>query len=348
VIVRISAALLFLACAAQAQQKSGPPPKGRTESQGQPSAEPPSSGDRRAQPDATAEEAGEENDEDLAARALERSLIQRGALILPVWGIEIEPELSYVHTGSSTLLTLPEGSVNVRSRTHDLAGLLSFRLGLPWEAQFDASLPFRRVARDLVLGGTGDAALGAGLARDYSSAAGIGDPRFRLSYLIRARRALPDLLISGSWRAPVGKSPYNSAPGGLGLGSGFHSIGPALTVSKALDPIVYLAHFSYTANLTADTSLGRLEPGDSYGVSAGAILAASPEASMSLLMDFEYTSESLLAGRAALGTDRTIGVLQLGLALVTSRRTLLSFAAGIGVTADAPDLQLRFGVPLRL
>ena len=352
--MRILVALVLLAGAAQAQSTGGAPAKEGAPAKQERSAEPqrkrdgepPPSGPREQQ-SSDATDQGKDDDEDLAARALERSLVQRGAQLLPVWGAELEPELVYAHTGSDTVVTLPAGPISLRSRIHDLTGVLTFRLGLPWEAQVDASLPFRRVARDLVFGGGGDAPLGAGVAHNYTAGAGFGDPHLALNYLLRSRQTVPDLLITVSWKPPLGTSPYESAPGQIGLGSGFHSVGAAFTVSKAVDPLVYLAGLSYIANLTVDTSLGRLQPGDSWGLRAGTILAVSAEASMSFLLDFDYTAESRFAGSRALGTDRTIATLELGLAMVVSRRTLLSFAVDVGLTADAPDVQMRVAVPVR-
>jgi hypothetical protein len=286
-----------------------------------------------------------EEDEDLAARALQRSLVQRGALLLPVWGVEIVPALSYGHTGTDAFaaVTVAPGTAPVtvaaRRRSHQLTGLLTSRLGLPWDLQVEGSVPVLRAWTDGVLGG---------VVRNDAFGSGLGDPRFSVTrQLLRARAAWPDLLVTGTWKPQVGSSPFDAGPGQLGLGTGYDAIGATLTGSKASDPLVFLASVSYTANLGVNTNQGRRKPGDAWGLGAGAILAVSPETSMSFLLDFHYKPEDRLGGRAALGTDETVAVLQLGLATVVSRRALLNFTVGMGLTPDSPDFQLGVSLPLR-
>ncbi|MFL5298970.1 MAG: hypothetical protein ACJ79R_01340 [Anaeromyxobacteraceae bacterium] len=337
-----AAVLLLLGGRAEAKDRGA-----RTAEPEEPQLDPPAQGPREtpreAQP-APARGAREpEDDEDLAARALQRSLVQRGALLLPVWGLEIIPALSYGHTSADAAATVSTASgtlvtLALRRRSHQLTGLLTSRLGLPWDLQVEASVPVLRAWTDGLLGGLRNDAFGSGL----------GDPRFSLTrQLLRARGAWPDLLVTGTWKAQVGSSPFDAGQGQLGVGTGYDAIGATLTGSKASDPLVFLASASYTANLGVNTNQGRRKPGDTWGLGAGAILAVSPETSMSFLLDFHYKPEDRLRGSAALGTDETVAVLQLGLATVASRRALLNFTVGIGLTADSPDFQLGVSLPLR-
>jgi hypothetical protein len=287
-------------------------------------------------------EASEPDEEDLAARALQRSLVQRGALLLPVWGFEIVPGLSYGHVSQDTFTLLQAGdrvvTVGDRRRSHQLTGILTSRLGLPWDLQVEASVPVLRAWTDELLGGQRNDAFGSGL----------GDPRFSVTrQLVRARKALPDLLITGMWKPQVGSSPFNARPGRTALGTGFPEVGATLTATKASDPLVFLASASYTAALSVNTRQGALDPSDTWGLGAGAILAVSPETSMSFLLDLHYKPEDRLNGKSAPGSDQTVAVLQLGVATVVSPRALLNFTLGIGLTEDSPNLQLGISVPLR-
>jgi hypothetical protein len=284
--------------------------------------------------DAAREGADSEDDEALALRALERSLTQRGALLLPVWGFEIVPQLLY---SRSEHFAFGEGQVAVRTRTHQLEGTVTLRLGLPWQLQIDGSMPWVRIWREA----------SDGAARATATASGLGDPQVSVTrHLVHARQAVPDVLIAGSWRPPVGTSPYDVEAGEVGFGSGFHGVGAKLTASKVADPLVYLANASYVANLRADTKQGEIDPGDEWGFSGGAILAVSPGTSMSFLLDFQYTPEVRLGDTLAPGTDQIAAVLQLGLATLASRRALLNFVLGIGLTEDSPDFQFGVSVPL--
>jgi hypothetical protein len=282
-----------------------------------------------------------EDDEALARRALERLLEQRGALLLRAWTVEVVPELSYAHTDT---LALGGEQLLARTRTNQIQGVLTLRLGLPWQLQLEGSVPGLRVGRDV----------SSGAARAAATAVGLGDTRVSLTHhLVHARNAIPDVLIAGSWRAPAGTSPYDVAPGEVPLGAGFHGLQAKLIATKVADPLVYLANASYEANLRADTNQGRIDPGDTWGVGGGAFLAVSPETSLSFLVQFQYTPELRL--RAATtpgtyqkvpGTDQTVASLQLGLATLVSRHALLNFALEIGLTEDAPDFRLGVSVPL--
>jgi hypothetical protein len=78
------------------------------------------------------------------------------------------------------------------------------------------------------------------------------------------------------------------------------------------------------------------------------LLAITPQESLSLEIDIERGGDIHLRGAPILGTDHTSGVLQLGVSTVLSPRVLLTVAAGMGFTADTPDLQLTVSVPVRL
>lgn len=286
----------------------------------------------------------DEDEEDLAARALQHLLVQRGALLLPIWGIEIVPGFTYGHTSEDTVGTLQSENgapvtVGLRKRSHQLTGALTFRIGLPFDLQLEASAP---------LTGVWSAVTVAGAAENDSSGFGFGDPRLTLTWqLLHGGSLLPDLFVAASWKPPVGSNPYDVKAGEVGLGTGYHAIGGTVTAVKTLDPFVFLASASYTANLSLDTKAGRRNPGDSWGGGGGAILAVSPETSMSFLLDFHYKPDDTIAGKAVLASDETSAVLQLGLGTVISRHVLLNFMVGMGLTADSPGFQFGISLPVR-
>jgi hypothetical protein len=299
----------------------------------------------KAEPDRSAGSGGGDDDEEAAARALQRSLVQRGALLLPVWGGEIVPGFTYGHTSQDTVTTIvpkpgaAPTTISVRRRTHQLTSSLTARLGLPWELQIEGSMPFAGAWSDQAL---------AGAARDDAKGMGVGDPRFTMTrQLLRAHGMVPDLLVSGTWKPQVGRSPYDAEPGQVGLGTGYPSVGGTLTASKAADPLVFIGSASYTANLSTRTKAGWRDPGDTFALGGGAILAVSPDTSMSFLLDFHVKPEDHLGGNGLIGTDETVAVLQLGIATVLSRRALLNVTVGIGLTSDSPNFQLGFTVPVR-
>jgi hypothetical protein len=65
-------------------------------------------------------------------RALERTLVREGALVLPPWTFELTPQFSYAHWDS----------VQDPFIRNSYSAGLSFRMGLPWTSQGTVSLPY--------------------------------------------------------------------------------------------------------------------------------------------------------------------------------------------------------------
>jgi hypothetical protein len=222
---------------------------------------------------------------------------------------------------------------------HQLSGSLTARLGLPLDLQVEASMPASFVVSDLTV---------AGAADSNATGFGPGDPRFTLTWqMVRAGDFVPDILLAATWKPRVGSSPFDGSASQLGLGLGYSSIGGTVTAVKSADPLVLLANVGYTDNLPVTTKEGRRNPGNSFGLGGGAILAVSPDTSLSFLVDFRYKPDDTVAGKSVPGSDETTAVLQIGLGRVLSRRVLLNINAGIGLTADSPNFQLGVSMPIR-
>ena len=69
-------------------------------------------------------------DDDLD-RALERTLVREGALVLPPWTYELTPQFSYTHWNK-----IQDPTVR-----NSYSAALTFRMGLPWNSQISATLP---------------------------------------------------------------------------------------------------------------------------------------------------------------------------------------------------------------
>jgi len=299
--------------------------------------------DRPGQRAAAAED---DDEEDLAARALQQALVQRGALLLPIWGLEIAPSISYGHISQDTVITVagpspgdPATTVGLRRRSHQVSGALTARLGLPFDLQIEASEGGQRVWNDEAI---------AGAARNDAFGFGLGDPRFTLTWqMIHAGSWAPDVFLAGTWKPQIGSSPFEIRPGEVAMGTGYTAVGGTITAVKTSDPLVFLASAAYTANLGVDTPQGRRDPGDLFGAGGGVILAVSPETSLSFLLDFHYKPEDTLKDKSLVGTDETVAVLQLGLGQVLSRRLLMNVSVGVGLTSDSPNFQLAVSLPMR-
>jgi hypothetical protein len=272
--------------------------------------------------------------------------VQRGALLLPVWGFEIAPAFTYGHTSEDTVAAVPGAdaaapptTVAVRRRLHQMTGSLTARLGLPLDFQIEGSMPATFVQSNVTLAGT---------TSTDASRYGFGDPRFSLTWqMIHAGSVAPDIFLAANWKPRFGSSPYDAKAGDIGLGTGYDAVGGTVTAVKSADPLVLLASASYTANFGVATEQGWRKPSNVFGWGGGAILAVSPDTSLSFLLDFHYKPDDTLDGKAIVGSDETAAVLQLGLGRVLSRRVLLNVTAAIGLTADSPNFQLGVSIPVR-
>jgi hypothetical protein len=331
------------AAPAKPAARAPPPPRRDTKTGSSPQGR---AGEKRDRPRSNrSADDDDEDEEDLAARALERALVQRGALLLPVWAFEIAPGFTYGHTSQDTFATIPGASgsppttLGVRKRIHQVTGTLTARLGLPLDLQIEAAVPASLVVSDVTV---------AGAASNDASAFGPGDPRVSMTWqMIHGGSVAPDIFLEGSWKSRLGSSPFDADAGKLGLGSGYNAIGATVTAVKSADPLVLLANAGYTENLAVRTKEGRRSLGNTFGLGGGAILAVSPDTSLSFLLDFHYKPDDTLAGKAVLGSDETVAVLQLGLGRVLSRSVLLNVNAALGVTADSPNFQLGVSMPVR-
>lgn len=272
-----------------------------------------------------------------AERALERTLVETGVLLLPKGQAEIAPSIAYTHEeiGPSLLFDGAGRAVaDDRLRKDTLSLSLGARIGLPFDSQLELGLPYRYVSDSEVI------RLGAGRIEDNRDGSGLGDLSIGLAKtLLRESGWIPDLVGRVTWDTATGKR----ANGGVLLGGGFDELRVGLSASKRQDPLVFALSGSYQ---WAFEKIG-IKPGDEAGVSLGAFLALSPETSMRFLFDQVFVDDLRVDGKEVPGTDATIGALEIGASTILGPGTLLDVAASVGVTDDAPDFTVRVALPIR-
>lgn len=278
-------------------------------------------------------------DPDAAERALERTLVKTGALLLPAGQAEIAPRFSYRRDDDSTpVIVVRDGEpvLGTFNRSRDTLDVrLDWRLGLPFESQLEFGLPYRHVFET-------DAVQAAfqphGTTR--RDGGGLGDARLSLAKtLLREEGWRPDLVGRFAWHAPTAQR----QSGGVALGGGFHGFEGELLAVKRLDPLVFVASGSAATFLRR----GRIEPGNQYAFSLGAFLATSPETSIRMEIQQGYVEETRVDGQRLPGSDRLAATFTAGGSVILGARTLFDVAADIGITEDAPDYALRVGLTHR-
>jgi hypothetical protein len=272
------------------------------------------------------------NPED-AKRALERTLVQAGALLLPFGAIDVEPGFTYQRRETTRpFLFQSEGLLQVgtlETRENELTGSLDFRFGLPWTSQLEFGVPYRyRDVSEVFLS-----------TEESTSASGFGDVNVGFAKeFLRERGWRPDLIGRVTWNSDTGQE-----KNGLVLGSGFHSVTGSLTALKRQDPLAFIASGFYRTNFEKND----IDPGDEFGFILGTVLAASPDTSLSLSLQQTFANDVSLGGRSIPGSDQVSSVLVVGASSVLGRGVLLSLNAGIGLTDDAPDYFVGVSLPIR-
>lgn len=281
-----------------------------------------------------------EIDEEAAQRALERTLTQSGALLLPARTIEVTPSFTYrrVEQTNPVLATITNPAtstpdqvvVNQRSRRSEYTGQLELRAGLPYNAQLEIGLPFNRVNRTQIteLGTT-----------TSDSASGVGDFTLGMAKtLMRESGWKPDLIGRLSYNFGNGKRQTS----GVDLGSGFRQVHAEFVVLKRQDPLAFVASTFYNKTFEKDS----IKPGDVAGVTLATLLAASPATSLQLAFSQIHRKQQELNGARLAGTDQTYGIATLGASSVLSRDMTLVTQFGIGLGNDAPKYSFTVALPI--
>jgi hypothetical protein len=326
--------------AAPPSTPTAPPPPPATAPPPPPAAAkpPPSAGAPRAPAEAPKPSASEEaGREDEGGRALERTLVREGGLVLPRGVIEVEPRLQYTYRGTQGLnVAIVNGVAQVAQqdvRRNDFEASVAIRRGLPGSLQVEARLPYAWIEQNRATSGAGS---------QSEAVSGWGDVELGLTKQLTAERQ-GGLLGSLVWKSITG----NHELGRLSPGSGFPHLQAGLTAATREDPLVFLVTASYIWVFRRGRNDTDVNPGDAVGLKAGTVLAASPQTSLRASFELSRFARTRIAGSDVPGSDTTVGMLELGFARALSRRTLLDVQLGIGVTPDAPDFRLRLGLPIR-
>lgn len=274
-----------------------------------------------------------------AERALERSLVEAGGLLLRPGRLEVQPSLRYARQedAASTFITL-EGTTFVGQRERyidDITADLSLRLGLPFDSQLELGLPWRWRSVDNVRE-VNFSPVGASSA----TGSGFGNLRVGLAKtLLRERHRRPDVIGRVTWDTRTGTRQDD----GVSISSDFDELRGSLTAIKRQDPLVFLGSLSYEHVFERDD----VQPGAAFTATIGSFVALSPETSMRFFLSQSFRRETELRGDRMSGSDQTAATLSIGGSTLLARGVLLNLSVGVGLTRDADDYSVRLGLPIR-
>lgn len=249
-------------------------------------------------------------------RALERTLVRQGGLLLRAGTHEIESQISYAHwdKSRSSLRNVSEAAV-------------SFRTGLGWESQFHLRVPYVHVRTSA------------------GSATSVGDIDFSLSrQLTQDRGSWPGVIASLAW---VSRSGQDGFDGKVPTGGGFDVAQLGLTAVKRHDPLVFYGGLSYASPRSREIFGIQVAPGDTTGVRLGSILAASPYTSVNVGLNLGFVSATRLNGQRVPESDTVAGTLQIGFGTILTRGMILNVSGDFRVTGNVPDFRLTATLPIR-
>jgi hypothetical protein len=272
-------------------------------------------------------------------RALERALTRQNVYVLPRGVYELEPEFEYSYRASDALdIVNVTGTPQVARqdvKQDRLETRLNLRVGLPYASHVEIRIPYVFLRTDSAT---------ADQFGQTSHEDGLGDLQIEFTKQLAAERtARPGLLASVTWRAPTG----DFRLGEPSPGSGFHAVQGALTLVKRQDPLVLFGTVSYLALLERRHGEAEIDPGDSVGLKAGTMLAASPRTSIRGGFELNRGGRTKVNGSEIPGSDAAVATLQFGLATLLSRRSLLDIELKVGLTPDTPDFALVVSAPIR-
>ncbi|SFM21301.1 hypothetical protein [Nitrosomonas communis] len=287
--------------------------------------------------------AGEFEVDALAAeRALDRSLIQAGALLLPFRQMELQPFVNYFRRDDSfPLLVTNDLGQLIGVRTADVkrnefdTGFI-FRAGLPFESQLELRLPAR------VVNQTTNIPEGVTNVNDITrTGAALGDISVGIAKtLFRESDWIPDLIGRFTWDSASGKLTSNDVP----MGTGFDDFRASLVALKRQDPLAFTTSFDYQTTLRKNG----IDPGDQYILSLGASLAASPYTSLTMGLQQIWRQKTKTSNTDVPGSDDVISIATFGITSMVTRKLFLTVTGGIGLTNVSPDYFVNISLPYRI
>ena len=282
-----------------------------------------------------------EVDEYAAERALERTLVQAGVLLLPLGVLDLEPSFTYTRTENDAPGLFVDDAGNTliasrRVRRNIYDANLQLRLGLPFDSQIEFLFPYRWVDESQVqrVGFTP-------ADTEDRSGSGFRDIQVGIAKtLVREGANWPDLVARITWDTDTGERDDNDVV----IGGGFNSVVGTLSAVKRQDPLAFVGAFAYEKTFEED----HVEPGQQFTLSLGVALAASPQTSLRFTLQQVFVDEVEVNNQKIDGSDQVEGTLIIGASSIVGRGLFLDVSGDVGLTDDAADYSVNVSLSKRV
>ncbi|MFN0316335.1 MAG: autotransporter outer membrane beta-barrel domain-containing protein [Burkholderiales bacterium] len=302
----------------------------------------------------------------------ELAALQQPGVLTPKGKFLLEPGLQFAHSTDSRVVVLGLsifdagliGLLDIRTvnRTSWIASLTG-RYGITNRLEFEARVPYvyrsdTTIARPLTGTGSED-------QQFHATGSGLGDVEVTARYQFNEGGIeKPYYVGSLRFKSRTGTSPFQvetispflgpeQVQRELPTGSGFYALQPAITVLYPSDPAVLFGSLNYVYNFSRDDiavgasgTTAKVEPGNIVGFNFGLGLALNDRTSLSIGYDHAIIGKTLINNEVApLSLTTHVGSLIFGYAFKWSAKTNFNLSASIGVTRDAPDIQISLRFP---
>ena len=297
------------------------------------------------------------------------ALPEAAGVLTPRGGWYVEPSFSYTRSSANVLVFrgveivtgVQVGLLQANSAARDtLVESLDVRYGLTNRLEVEARAPFVSRRDRIQTVAQRDQAI---TQSQSLTADDVGDVELSARYQLNAALTGKPIYVAGlRYKTATGRGPFEidydafGAATGLATGSGFNALEPSLSVLLPSDPTVIFAGLSYIHNFgeNVNTVVGGaritdVQPGDSIGASFGFGFAVNPRFSFSLgyRHNYIYPTHTTLNDVRQRSNALQVGALTFGWSYAIASRFTLANTIELGVTNDAPDLNLVFRLPLR-
>ncbi|MDA8231920.1 MAG: hypothetical protein M0006_11345 [Magnetospirillum sp.] len=293
-------------------------------------------------------------------------LTRKGVLV-------IDPSLEYQHTSVNTFVAggvallnvFMIGNFNASQQTSDaVTATLGFRYGITDRLEGELRVPYmyRNSTSVDTLVSTTNFQQTTGM-----EAYALGDIEWALHYQVNdGQQGWPVFVANFRTKSNTGTGPFDNVrfdPAGneisLPTGSGFWAVEPSVTMIIPSDPAVFYVNTGYlysipgTVDRTFDPThfITTVNPGGAVRFGMGMGVALNEKVSFLLGYQEDFISGTLINfgnGSSFTTSSLSVGVLNVGMNWQTSKTSTFNINLGVGVTRDAPDVDLLVRMPFSL